>query len=131
MTDLPQLPPDDRPPAGVEPIQRPGRQAPGWYPDYRNQAMERYWDGARWTGQPRPRALPMQPPPGYPPGMVPQGYAYPGQPVFVQQVNTAPRYVSGISNGGRIVHIVLTVCTVGLWAPVWIISEWLSRKRIG
>lgn len=133
--DVPAVPDRSAPPPGVRPLPaRAGGQPAGWYPAYDRPGMERYWDGGRWAGAPRSSVVSQAFPPGLPPGALPPGYGYagvPGQPVFVQQVNTAPRYVSGISNGERVVHIILTVCTFGLWALIWIPSEWLRRKRIG
>lgn len=81
---------------------------PGWYPQGN---VLRYWDGHTWT----PNTAPLTP-----------------QPAAAQvAVNVAqPRYVSGLSTLANIVHGVLTVCTLGLWGPVWWLHWKLSRRRI-
>jgi len=46
-----------RPPAAIAPATTaPARSLPraGWYTDRRESRLERYWDGARWTGRLRP-----------------------------------------------------------------------------
>lgn len=82
----------------------------GWYPQ--PNGMQRYWDGRGWTEHWAPiQQAPPQP-----------------QMVVVQQAG--PRSISGMSNGTRIVHIVLCVCTLGLWLPIYLLSEWLSRTKV-
>jgi hypothetical protein len=84
---------------------------PGWYPDPTAPGTQRYWDGRAWTENRAPLPQPMQ------------------QPSTVVQVGQ-PRHVSGISTGGHIVHITLSVVTLGLWLPFYALFYWLSRKRI-
>jgi hypothetical protein len=36
---------------------------------------------------------------------------------------------SGISGAGHATHLVLTVCTGGLWLPVWFL-HWLFTRRV-
>lgn len=58
---------------------------------------------------------PQQPPP-------------PPQVVYVQQ--PAPQVMrSRASGGAHTVHLVLTVCTCGLWAPVWFLHWLFARKK--
>ena len=80
---------------------------PGWYPQ--PGGIQRYWNGQVWTGD--VAALPVHP-----------------QPVYVQAAR--PRAISGMSNGQRLIHFLLTICTLGLWAPVWWLMERAQRKRI-
>ena len=77
----------------------------GWYPHGPGQ---RYWDGRAWTGPVAP--LPQQP--------------------VVYAPQARPRSVSGMSTGENILHLILTVCTLGLWAPLWWLRSRLSRRRI-
>lgn len=84
----------------------PQRPVPaGWYPQG---GVQRYWDGRAWTGHVAP--LP--------------------QPQMVVVQAPAPRSVSGMTTGSMIVNGILTVCTCGLWAPIWLLREWLGRRRI-
>jgi hypothetical protein len=106
-------------PAEGEIQPRTGQQPAGWYTDYQNPAMERWWAGNRWTEQVRVRQIQM-------PGQQP----YAPQIVVVQQAAASPRHISGLTNGERLVHIIFTVCTIGLWAPIWFLREWLGRRRI-
>ena len=80
---------------------------PGWYP---HGPQMRYWDGAQWTDNyaPLQQAAPVV------------------APVVAQQA----RYVSGLSSGMKLLHGILTVCTIGLWAPVWWLHARLSRKKV-
>ena len=86
---------------------QPQSTPPGWYP---HGPVMRYWDGRAWTEHTAPVQQPVQ-------------------PATVVQVGQ-PRYVSGISTGGHIVHITLSVVTLGLWLPFYALVCWLSRKRI-
>ena len=65
---------------------------PGWYMDG-NGRRERWWDGAAWVNQYRPL----------------QSVAAPGV-VVVQGKRTNHAF-----------HLIMTLVTVGLWLPVWII----------
>lgn len=89
----------------MQPQQQPPPPA-GWYPH--GPGMQRYWDGRAWTGPVAP--LPQQP--------------------VVHAPQAHPRAVSGMSTGEHIPHLILTVCTLGLWAPLWWLRSRLSRRRI-
>ncbi len=111
---------------------RTGQSQPGWKPDYSNAAMERWWTGRRWYGDPRPL------PPVVPAWVanIPTGPGAP-QVVYVQTsapgptaAQAQPQYLSGISTGEKVVHIVLSICTFGLWLPFWGLRALLSRRRI-
>lgn len=80
-------------------IPTPPATPPGWYP---NGPEQRYWDGTAWTEHTAHRALP-------PASM---GSSSP-TPAYA--VTTGPRPF----NHG--LHLVLTVCTCGLWLPFWIL----------
>ena len=96
----------------VQPYRPIAAPAPGWYPDpYNRRGCVRWWDGATWTGY----VEAVTPP-------VPQ--------VIVYQPAPGRHYVSGTTNGSNMMHLVLTLCTCGLWLPVWLIVEWLGRRRI-
>lgn len=60
-----------------------------------------YWDGYGWRWAAAPQPTPAQ-----------------------------AAYVSGLSTGGHLAHGLLTLCTLGLWAPIWFLSYWLGRRRI-
>lgn len=65
--------------------------APGWYPDPAYPAIMRWWDGHAWTA-------------------------------YTQQ--TAQTLVVHQDRGKRVNHVlhaILTVLTMGLWLPVWLI----------
>jgi Protein of unknown function (DUF2510) len=85
----------------------------GWYADPYGQPVLRWHDGTAWTAytvaQPQP------------------------QP----QATKAPIAVA-IAGGGRggiggwhLLHLVLTVCTAGLWLPVWIVHAIAGSRRGG
>lgn len=53
------------------------------------------------------------------------------QVVVVQLAATqSPRYLSGLTSGQELVHLTLTILTVGTWAPVWWLHSRLGRRRI-
>lgn len=89
----------------VQPQQTP----PGWYPQGN---VQRYWDGQRWTDN----VAPLQ--------------GAPVQQVVAPVVAQQARYVSGLSSGMKLVHLILTVCTLGLWGPLWWLHARLSRKKV-
>lgn len=78
--------------------------APNWYPDPYDATAERWWDGQTWTHHMRPRPA----------------------PVLNIEVNTPPVSQNVVVRNDRkrvnhLLHLVLTILTVGLWAPVWIV----------
>jgi hypothetical protein len=84
------------------------------------QTMEQIMDDPRHGNpQPWPQHPQQQPPPGY--YGPPQGYVQP-----------PPRreYLAGMSTGENIIHGVITVCTLGLWAPIWWLRSRMRRKAI-
>ena len=130
MTEVATPEPD--PDANLPHEPSPGKPLPGWRQDWRNPAMDRWWTGKRWFGDPRPRP-PVVPAwiadlptgPGAPQVVVVQAPGY--GPGAVQQ---GPQYLSGISTGEKIMHVVLSVLTLGLWLPIWGLRAVLSRRRI-
>lgn len=93
----------------------------GWYQDPADPSSLtwRYWDGYRWTEHASFCG----------PGTLAR---YSNQPALTPYAPPAthPRHVSGLTTGGHLVHAVLTVCTLGLWAPVWALVAWLGRRRV-
>lgn len=69
----------------------------GWYPV--DAYTDRWWDGEQWTGATRPR-----------------------QPLAPQVMVTRypPNYRPGM-------HLLLTICTLGAWLPVWLI-DWAVKS---
>ena len=65
------------------------------------QGVRRWWSGRDWTTYTQPVSASM-----------------PAQ------------HVSGLTTGGHIANAILTVCTLGLWAPIWVLMWWLGRRRI-
>jgi hypothetical protein len=82
-------------------MQPPAPPPPGWYPH--SAGTLRYWDGQQWTADIAPA---------------------------VQAQAPRARAVSGMSTGENILHLILTICTIGLWAPLWWLRARLSRRRI-
>lgn len=70
----------------------------GWYPDATG--VTRWWDGQAW-GQTAPQPAPT----------LAQAQQ---QPVYVNTY-TQPKRVN------HVLHLILSILTVGLWVPVWII----------
>lgn len=64
---------------------------PGWYPDPAAVNTMRYWDGRSWTSQSAPMMAP--------------------QPVVI----------AASSGNNHLIHLILTLVTCGLWAPVWLL----------
>jgi hypothetical protein len=123
MTDMTQAAVPD-PDAHLPHEPARGQPAPGWRPDWRNPALELWWTGKRWHGSPRPRPLPAGP------GGVQPQVVYVQAPGYGTAQPARPQYLSGISTGEKVVHVVLSVCTLGLWLPVWGLRALLSRRRI-
>lgn len=86
---------------------------PGWHPDPRVPGQLRYWDGSTWTAHIAPAG---------PPPMAMQHYAMP--PAVHRGT------VGGLTNGQHLLHAIITVCTFGLWAPVWALLAWSGRRRV-
>lgn len=74
---------------------------PGWYPDANG--VMRFWNGYEWTNS----------------------TAAPTAPVL-----QSPHYVSGLTTGQNIIHLILTIFTCGLWGIVWYSKAKLGRRRI-
>ncbi|SKU72481.1 Protein of uncharacterised function (DUF2510) [Mycobacteroides abscessus subsp. massiliense] len=77
--------------------------APGWFPDPSGAPQQRYFDGVRWTDNVAPYAPPRT------------AHA---QPSAVASTAVAVSVGGGINHT---LHLVLTVLTCGLWAPVWLL----------
>lgn len=71
----------------------------GWYPD--GSGATRWWDGQQW-GPHAPTTQQAQQP------------AQQQQPVYVNSY-TQPKRVN------HVLHLILSILTLGLWVPVWII----------
>jgi hypothetical protein len=102
-------------------------------------------DGENPMEQPRPEPWPQQPHPQPAPGYYgpPQPHGYPPQyqqpyPPATQVVvnvnggggESGISHLSGMTTGAHIVHGIITVCTFGLWGPVWWMKWRLGRRAI-
>lgn len=87
---------------------------PGWYPDPARPDLVRWWDGGQWTGHAQTAAQ-----------HLPQQFA---QPVYQQQapviINAPKQYKT--SHG---FHLIMSIITVGLWLPVWLIVGIMNAAR--
>lgn len=81
---------------------------PGWYPDPSGAPGQRYWDGRQWSAVPPPVQQPI-----VINNIVGSNIAAP-TPVFVR---TGPNHA---------LHLILTLLTCGMWAPVWLIVSIVS-----
>lgn len=66
-----------------------------------------------------------EPPPGHQSGYPPPPYPHP--PPYAYPAQHVTR--GGISSTGHIVHLVLTVCSLGMWAPIWFLHWLLTRTK--
>lgn len=92
----------------------------GWYvdPQAPTTGSRRYWDGAEWTDQTRPTAVPAAP-------QVPAPPAATAAPVVVVN-NSGP---IGVKGPNHALHLVLTVFTGGMWVPVWAFIAVRNKQR--
>jgi hypothetical protein len=82
----------------------------GWYPDAAG--VQRWWDGYAWTEHtaPAPQVAPQPQQPQYAPVVVNNG--------GVRHYKTSHGF-----------HLIMTLVTLGLWAPVWIIVGVMNASR--
>jgi hypothetical protein len=122
--DLPGLGDDQVPATPIRPTSSSTPPPPtvpaGWYPDpenttgfrYGGAPSLRYFDGEQWTEHRAPMQRSQQRQP------------HPQQPVFVQQNVVSPPIVVNSGSSSMVgLHLVLTICTCGLWLPIWVIIE--------
>lgn len=81
---------------------------PNWYPDPSGAPALRYWDGQQWTGHYAPAVPAVQP-------------AAAAHAVVVNHGGSG-----GVNHG---LHLILTVLTCGLWAPIWLILAACNPRR--
>jgi len=82
----------------------------------------RHGNPAPWQQQPPQQHQTYGPPPQQP---------YPGQPqVVVINAGGQRQYLSGMSTGENLIHGIITVCTLGLWAPIWWLRSRMRRRAI-
>jgi hypothetical protein len=94
---------------------RPLGPGPGWYPDPAGRPALRWYDGQQWTAH--LQAAPM-------PAAVPMHYYGGGGS------GSAAVAVAVTSSGpSHLLHLVLTILTLGLWLPVWILIAIFSRPK--
>jgi hypothetical protein len=93
----------------INPTKENTMTQPGYYPD--NQGTMRWWTGRDWSEYTQ--------------------YQQPAQPQAIQINNSVGRTgVSTISRGEHIFHLVMTICTAGLWLLVWIPRALFARRRM-
>lgn len=92
-------------------------------------AEMRYWDGTRWTdnvtnnGVPSVDALVAPPSPPMNP-----------QPPIINITNTATAVnpalaLVGLKRTHHGIHFVMTILTLGLWIPVWILVHYSNKRE--
>ncbi|TQS30088.1 hypothetical protein [Microbispora sp. KK1-11] len=94
----------EHPPAGQQPDPRQYPQQPYPYPG---------------PGGPQPQQYgqPMYPPPGYP--------QQPYGPPYAQPMVSKTR----ITGTAHTIHLILTICTCGVWGIVWFLHWLLTRSK--
>lgn len=125
------------PPAAPETIGAPA----GWYSDHDDAGLERYWNGASWSNDWRPRAggpesaaatANVQPAPATADrrramlGAAVSSYVRMGGEVEYQDDWRA--IVAFQHKPNHVLHGVLSLLTLGLWLPVWALVA-IGNKR--
>ena len=77
----------------------------GWYPDPVSPGVVRWWTGTAWSEHRAPAAAPA--------------------PTPVVVVAAPP------SGPNHLIHLILTLLSCGLWAPVWLLVAWQNSPRAG
>lgn len=101
-----QVPASPQPPVTSAP-------PPGWYPVPGTRPVQRWWDGAAWSGPEYPLHTPT-PPQSQPPALI-------VNPDRGPRISETPKRTS------HTFHLVMSIITLGLWLPVWGIV-WLVNK---
>lgn len=102
----------------------------GWYRDLESPDpyTYRWWDGYHWTdartrrGVPDPvtlHAIEVQ--------AQRQQYLMAQQHLYAMQPHGR---TIGLTRGETTIHIILTILTLGLWAPIWGLRVFFGRRRI-
>jgi hypothetical protein len=91
----------------------PPKAPAGWHPDPYGTPNLRYFDGEQWTAH----ITAPQPMPQYAPAPAPA----PGIAVAVAVSN-------GRGGPNHALHAVLTLLTIGLWLPIWILVAIFGRR---
>ena len=101
---------------------------PGWYPDPRGEAEQRYWDGSAWTEQIQPAAAPPPAPEdgGFPPPPPPGPVSPPPPPAggYAQPVGTWPK------KSQAVVALVLSIVSIFICGPLAIVGIVLGRNEV-
>jgi len=88
------------------------RYAAGWYPDPYGSSQLRWYDGNVWTEHTHASATP---------AISPVAHAQ-AEATVVTVVRHSPDHAF---------HFIMTICTGGLWLPVWIVAAiWPRRAKV-
>ena len=90
----------------------------GWFDDQQNPGMLRYWDGQAWTDHRAPRPAPQPQAPVYQAPV--ERVAAPAQVVVEQR---------RVYKTSHAFHLIMSIVTIGLWIPVWIVVGLMNAAR--
>ncbi len=117
-------------PATSVPEASSGGPSPGWYPDPSDEHASRYWDGSVWTDRTSDAQRKISPERRK--ELLAQSIANQLSAPGKWRVESQTDYYAIVVGGkpvNHILHLILTVLTLGFWVIVWIVMAFAGGEK--